>query len=389
MGLSPIFFPLLLIVLFSHAQHNDSSRLVIADIVTIHSKVLNDDRKIQIYTPALSNWNQFQGQPLPVLYLLDGDALTGVVASELNYLSTSYYILPPMIVVGISNYDHDRLHDLTPSIPKDGFGGVTGKDAFGGADKFIEFISTEIFPYIESHYKTEPFRILAGHSMGGLLAFHCLVNHPSLFNAYIAISPSLWWDSSRVLRPADTQLNLSTGKSRFLFFTDANEGGNMHLAVQSLDSMLVQKHPSGLSYKYIRYPEESHGSEPIKAIDDALNWLYPNWFPGIEDSTAFSVEQHFSSLSAKYGYTIAPPEWFVATRGLRILNNGRIDDAIAFFQLNAEHYPASAEAFVHLGDAFLKKNDKTKAIECYKKAAKLSPEDKKIEQKIAATEHSL
>jgi predicted alpha/beta superfamily hydrolase len=189
-----LFFPLLLTFFLSNAQHVDSSKLVAADIVTIHSKVLNDDRKIQIYSPALSNWDKFQGLSLPVLYLLDGDALTGVAVSELNYLSTSYYILPPMIVVGISNYDHDRLHDLTPSVPKNGFGGVNSNNAFGGADKFIDFISSEVFPYIDSHYKTEPFRILVGHSMGGLLAFHCLVNHPSLFNAYIAISPSLWWD---------------------------------------------------------------------------------------------------------------------------------------------------------------------------------------------------
>jgi tetratricopeptide (TPR) repeat protein len=146
--------------------------------------------------------------------------------------------------------------------------------------------------------------------------------------------------------------------------------------------MLGQKHLSGLSYKYISYPEESHGSEPVKAIYDAMNWLYLNWYPGIEDSTAFQVKEHFSLLSAKYGYKIAPPEWFVAKRGVRILNNGRIDDAIAFFQLNAKNYPTSVEALMQLGDAFLKKNDKAKAIEWYKRAAELRPESKEIEQKI-------
>jgi len=368
--------------LFSNAQQNDSSRMVIADLVTLHSKVLNEDRKIQIYTPALSNWDKFQGLSLPVLYLLDGDALTALVASEVNYLSTSYHIIPPMIIVGVSNYDHNRLHDLTPSVPKDGFGGVTEKNAFGGAEKFIQFISSEVFPYIDSNYKTDPFRILVGHSMGGLLSFYCLIRHPELFNAYLAISPSLWWDSVKVLGTAKNQLEQSTLKSRFLFFSDANEGSTMHSATQKLDSMLIQKNLVGLSYKYVNYPNESHGSEPVKAVYDALNWLYPNWYPALEDSTAFLVETHFNLLSQKYGYKILPPEWFVTTRGTRILQNGRIDDAIAIFELNTKNYPTSAKGFFLLGNAWLKKHDSTKAMEFYKIAAKLSPGSKEIEEKM-------
>jgi predicted alpha/beta superfamily hydrolase/DNA-binding LytR/AlgR family response regulator len=379
-----LFFSFLLMVLFSKAQQNDSSRLVVADVVTLHSDVLKQDRKIEIYTPALSNWDKFPGQALPVLYLLDGDALTGVVASELNYLSTSYYLLPPMIVVGISNYDHDRLHDLTPSVPDSGFGGATGMAAFGGADAFVEFLSAELIPYIEKHYKTEPFRILAGHSMGGLLSVHCLLNHSSLFNAYFAISPSLWWDNFKIVGSAGPRLDTGSFTNKFLFFSDANEGLNMHAGVESFDSVLTRKHVNGLSYQYIRYPDESHGSEPVKAIYDALKWLYPNWYPEMGDSTAFMVDKHFKSLSARYGYTILPPEWFVSKRGARILNSGRIDDAIAFFQLNIKNYPASIESLVLLGDAYLKKGDKEKALDCYTRASRMTWDNSKIRAKINA-----
>jgi len=101
----------------SYAQQVDSSKLVIGDIVTIHSHILGEDRKIHIYTPALSSFEKFPGQPLPVLYLTDGDALSGIVSEEVNYLSSSNFILPPMIIVGITNYDHNRMKDLTPSRP--------------------------------------------------------------------------------------------------------------------------------------------------------------------------------------------------------------------------------------------------------------------------------
>lgn len=367
----PLLLALLIFcTLFSRAQSRqpDSTRLVLANIVTLHSNVLNQDRKIEIYTPYLHPLDKWPEGPLPVLYLLDGDVLTQVVAAELNYLSATYYNLPAMIVVGIHNYDRNRMYDLTPTVPDGSFGYQHDTTAYGGGDHFLQFLETELIPYIEGHYATDSFRILAGHSIGGLLAFHCLANHPSLFNAYIAISPSLWWDSAHTLRAAEEKWRRTPPKNRFLFYSEANEGGNMRLNIQALDSFLRQQPLAGLQSKYVPYPEESHGTEPIKAMEDALHWLYPDWYPGITDSTASLVTQHYNRLSQKYGYTIHPAEGFVARRGARILASGRVDDALAFFQLNTTNYPASSAAWKQLGDAWTKKGETAKAQECYKKA---------------------
>lgn len=367
----------------SYAQQVDSSKLVIGDIVTIHSHILGEDRKIHIYTPALSVFEKFPGQPLPVLYLTDGDALSGIVSEEVDYLSTSYLILPPMIIVGITNYDHNRMNDLTPTRPKGGFDGTTDTSAFGGGEKFLQFISSEVMPYVESHYKTEPFKIFVGHSMGGLLAFHCFVNHPDMFNAYIAVSPSLWWDSALLVRQADKKLIGNKLKNKFLFFSDANEGGEFHHDVLLMDTLLRQKNMGGLIYKYAYYPDETHGSEPIKAVYDALRFIYPKWYPAMEDSTASLVKNHFGHLSDTYGYRVLPPEFFVARRGSRILQLGpaKFDDAIGFFELNVANYPASPKAYVMLGDAWEKKGDKAKAIDNYKKAIELDKGNTDLQQK--------
>ncbi|HTI10853.1 MAG TPA: alpha/beta hydrolase-fold protein [Puia sp.] len=367
----------------SYGQQVDSSKLVIGDIVTIHSHILGEDRNIHIYTPALSTFEKFPGQPLPVLYLTDGDALSGIVSEEVNYLSTSYFILPPMIVVGITNYDHNRMKDLTPSRPKGGYDGIKDTSAFGGGEKFLQFISGEVMPYVESHYKTEPFKIFAGHSMGGLLAFHCLVNHPDLFNAYVAVSPSLWWDSALLVRQADKRLIGNRVKNKFLFFSDANEGGEFHQDVLLMDTLLKQNNIGGLVFKYVSYPDETHGSEPIKAVYDALRFIYPQWYPTMEDSTATLVKNHFRRLSDTYGYRVLPPEFFVARRGSRILRMGpaRVDDAIEFFELNVANYPASPNAYAMLADAWAKKGDKGKAIGHYKKAMELDPGNKDYQQK--------
>lgn len=366
----------------SYAQQVDSSKLVIGDIVTIHSRILGEDRKIRIYTPAFSTFEKFPGQALPVLYLTDGDALSGIVSEEVDYLSTSYLYLPPMIIVGITNYDHNRMKDLTPSRPEGGFDGNRDTSAFGGGEKFLQFISSEVMPYVESHYKTEPFKIFVGHSLGGLLAFHCLVNHPEMFNAYIAVSPSLWWDSGLVVGQADKKLT-DRLKNKFLFFSDANEGGELHHEVLAMDTLLRKKNIGGLMYKYVGYPDERHGSEPIKAIYDALRFLYPQWYSAVEDSTATLVGKHFAHLSEIYGYRVLPPEFVVASRGSRILQMGgaKVDDAIGFFELNVANYPASAKAYAMLADAWEKKGDKGKAIDNYKKASALDPGNADLQRK--------
>src|SRR3712207_3662198 len=102
--------------------------------------------------------------------------------------------MPEMIVVGISNTDRTR--DLTPTrVARLPDNPNAGFPTSGGADKFLKFIETELIPMVESKYRTQPYRALAGHSLGGLFAVHTLVTKPELFNSYIAVSPSLQWDN--------------------------------------------------------------------------------------------------------------------------------------------------------------------------------------------------
>ncbi len=76
--------------------------------------------------------------------------------------------------------NHDFLPDSSSNAP-------TG----GGADNFVRFFKTELIPYINKNYKVEPFKVLIGHSYGGVFAMHALISDPELFDAYIAIDPKL------------------------------------------------------------------------------------------------------------------------------------------------------------------------------------------------------
>lgn len=44
---------------------------------------------------------------------------------------------------------------------------AAGAGGAGGADRFFAFLTDEVSPYVERHYRTAPMRVLAGHSLGG------------------------------------------------------------------------------------------------------------------------------------------------------------------------------------------------------------------------------
>src|SRR4051794_13921298 len=146
----------------------------------IHSAVLNEDRLVLVRTPAGYETNKLS---YPVLYMTDGDAHMGHTASTIEFLTRNGRI-PDLIVVGITNTDRTR--DLTPakSTNKNAAGELQFPTS-GGADNFLKFIETELIQQIEKQYRVQPYRILAGHSLGGLFAIHSMISRPGLFNSYV------------------------------------------------------------------------------------------------------------------------------------------------------------------------------------------------------------
>ena len=137
-----------------------------------------------------------------VVYLLDGDAHFSSVVGMIQQLSSvnGNTLVPKMIVVGIPNTNRTR--DLTPTKAQldPPFMDSTMVANTGGGEKFISFIEKELIPKIDSEYPTEPYRAFIGHSFGGLTVMHTLVHKPEMFNAYVAIDPSMSWDNQKLLQ---------------------------------------------------------------------------------------------------------------------------------------------------------------------------------------------
>jgi len=277
-----IFF--LICTFQSKAQKTGLYKHILSDVVTISSRVLNENRKIYIHypTPDTANLNK----KYPVLYLMDAESHFDMLSQYTDYLSRwDVNVIPQMIVVGITNTKRTR--DLTPTKSIINYFGQPDTSAIswmkpsGGNEAFLQFIREELMPYIETNYKTQPFKIFAGHSFGGIASINCMLTHPDMFDAYIAISPSLWWDGEYVLKLADKKLKKASVLKKTLFYSDASEGvkdsSSYHTNLLKFDTLLMNKALNGLDYKYKYYPTETHMTEPIVAYYDALRFIYKDW----------------------------------------------------------------------------------------------------------------
>lgn len=274
---------LLFVALQAQSQHTETYKYPPSSILTIHSKVLNEDRKIYIHCPKPDSSDL--DKRFPTLYIMDADNHFELLAQYADYLSRPDVLaIPKIIVVGISNTDRRR--DLTPTKSiLDYLGKPDSSDilkASGGNKNFLQFIRTELMPIIDKNYKTEPYKIFAGHSFGGLSSINCMLTHPEMFDAYIAISPSFYWDNRYLLRLTDEKLKEASVLNKKLFYSNGNEGQEVkpsffHTDLLTFDSLIRSKKLIALDYTYKYYPTETHMTEPIVAYFDALRFIFKDW----------------------------------------------------------------------------------------------------------------
>jgi predicted alpha/beta superfamily hydrolase len=175
-------------------------------IETITSKELSENRTLNIYLPY--GYQKDSARTYPVIYLLDGSVDEDFIhiAGLVQYCSFPWIAsLEPSIVVGIANVDRKRDFSFPSNLELD-------KKEFptsGGSEKFMAFIEKEVQPFIEKNYKTTASKTLIGESFGGLFAATVLLKHPALFNTYIIVSPSLWWDDGSLLTQQGSSSEIS------------------------------------------------------------------------------------------------------------------------------------------------------------------------------------
>ncbi|HEX6184906.1 MAG TPA: alpha/beta hydrolase-fold protein [Pyrinomonadaceae bacterium] len=338
--------------------------------LVIKSQVLGEERSVLVRVPQ--GYARATGQRFPVLYMTDGDAHIQHTSGTVSFLARNAR-MPEMIVVGISNTDRTR--DLTPTHVAQLPDNPNARfPTSGGADKFIKFIETELIPFVESKYRTQPYRALAGHSLGGLFAVHTMFTKPELFNSYIAVSPSLQWDNFVLIDRAKEFFKARKELNRTLFTSLGNEPGDIGDAYRLFRDVLQKQQVKDFVWEAVKYDDEDHGSVVLRSHYAGLRKAYDGWqFPRDPNTGAVSgglkgVEEHYSKLSARMGYAVLPPEPLMNQVGYQLLNQNNAEEAIAAFKLNVERYPNSANVYDSLGEAYERGGKLDLALPNYEKA---------------------
>lgn len=386
----------ILISISIYAQTNNT--IVIGKGDSVYSTILQENRKIWIHMPDTTSPDGiFAKHHYPVVYLLDGDENNfTTVASMIQAAGggSGNISFPQMIVVGIPNTDRTR--DLTPThVNAAPMLDSMSAAHSGGGENFILFIQKELIPHIDSLYPTAPYRLLIGHSFGGLTVMHVLINHTSLFNAFVAIDPSMFWDDQKLLKQATAVLAKNNFESRSLFLAVANtmakgmdtlqvqtDTDMMSLHIRSilqLGHCLAANTKNGLAFNWKYYPEYDHGAVPLVAAYDAIRSIFAFYnfnFPYREFfDTAFKADTiltaHYKIVSKQMGYKVFPPEQMVNVLGYQLMGSKQFGRALYFFKMNTDNYPKSFNAYDSMGDLYDAMSDKKQAIAAYSKALAL------------------
>ncbi|HEY1040182.1 MAG TPA: alpha/beta hydrolase-fold protein [Bacteroidia bacterium] len=269
---------IILISINLYAQVSNTSRpFIIGTIEEMQSKLLNEQRVLNIYLPE--GYNAKDTTKYDVTYLLDGSADEDFIHVVGLYQFNSFEWIErssKTIVVGIATVDRKRDYTFPTTIEED-------KKLYpttGYSDKFMSFIEKELQPYIEKKYKTTASKTIIGQSLGGLFATEILFKKPALFNKYIIISPSLWWDNGSLLNYTPKILDSTFAQPICVYIGVGKEGltPTKIPRVMEVDAnLLAEKIQSGKGKNvkcYFDYlPGEDHATIGHQAIYNALRLM--------------------------------------------------------------------------------------------------------------------
>jgi predicted alpha/beta superfamily hydrolase len=334
-----LFVFTLFLLINANAQEN-ADDIILGKTISLQSKVLGEERQIMVYVPG--GYDQTTTK-YPVLYLLDGRAHFQHASSTVQFLSRNGRMLQ-MIVVAIVNVDRTR--DFTPT-------NMENRPKSGGSKKFIAFMQDELFPYIEENYRTVPYRLLEGHSLGGMFSIHVLFEYPEMFQAHFAMSPYIMWDENYVLNGAINKLQEPMEFKNYLYITLGNEQNYVE-PLSKFTSLLETKKPKGLEWHYTVMEKDNHGTVPLKSLYNGLETLYEDWMikTAVADQGVKAVEDHYKNLTDKFGYIVEIPENVLNGMGYRALRQEKTDLALEFFLHNVKLYPESVNVYDSLGEGY-------------------------------------
>lgn len=233
-----------------------------------HSVALGEERTLNIHLPP--GYAADTVAAYPVIYLLDGSADEDFlhVVGGLQFASYPWIQwMPPSIVVGIANVDRKRDFTSPTSVAEE----KVQYPTTGGSEAFLNFIAAELIPFIDSNYRSAPDRMLIGQSLGGLFATEVLMKRPELFQRYLIVSPSVYWDAGSMLELPTTFLNDPAKAPRQVYVAVGKEHPIMVKGAKSLATLLRKNSSIQVGFQHLK--DFDHANILHRAVMDGFRWM--------------------------------------------------------------------------------------------------------------------
>ena len=240
--------------------------------LTLDSKVLGEERRINIYVPP--DYDDSIDARYPILYMPDGGTredfphLTHTVDTAIRAGH-----IRPIVVVGIENTQRRR--DLTG--PTEVAEDKKVAPVVGGSATFRRFIRDELVPEIQGQIRGDGTTAIIGESLAGLFVVETFFLAPDMFDIYIAIDPSLQWNGSELGHKAVERLKSGSWRGRRLYLSSAgttsDDGNSEHVAL--LVAALKKHPPEALRLTYEPRPDEEHATIYRSTKLEILTSMFP------------------------------------------------------------------------------------------------------------------
>jgi len=358
------------------AAQPQGTDIILGKSFPMTSKILNREVNVLISVPEGYNAGSAK---YPVLYDLNSFLSFTLDCGTVRLLGRTL-LIPNMIVVGVPSLERgyvptpfeERGADPTPT------------------ELALKFLREELIPFVEKNYRTNTFRILYGHSVGGLFTMNTLFNEPDLFTAYLAGSPWFQTNNQYWLKNIDRMAKNRNLDGKFLFMTVGNEEAPLTIdTYRELEKWMNGNPASGLVWKSA-WLEGDHGSMVGRNIYDGLLFIFSGWrIPNepIIQADMDRIQEYLKSHNekwSKYGFETSSifPEARLNALGYNLISRNEYDKAVKILAYNIKLYPQSFNAHDSLAEAYLTKGDKEQAIHFYKLAVQMNPGDTDFAKRI-------
>jgi hypothetical protein len=356
-----ILISLLTVCLLKAYPQKDSDDIVIGKYRKLHSFITNEDRTLLVWLPrSYSESILFY----PVVYLLYGQNTSAYLMPTItacDMLAASGTV-PEMIIVGVASAERYRDYSSV---------------ADGYIENTVKFFREELFPFIDSNYRTQNYRIVIGPQAGAVFSFYSLLNHSDLFHAYILENPFVWQNREILYSMAEKKLTDKGQLNRFLYIREERNSQQQHVQTAiEFSERMGSKAPAGFRFCFSLEEPSGYFIPPAPA-EEGLQLLFSPFV--IPDSmkvlTLAEIKAFYQNISRVFGISFNIPEHVLTMKSDELMMAGRYSDQASLLEYMLSMYPRSLNALLRMGDLKRTLGDNEAAIHYYDEFLKIMPVD--------------